>query len=322
MTPSGGEGLEVCLKSRAVEAEQREGALREALAALLSAGEGHAVTNAATASIVVTHWSEDEYRDFCVAASEARAALALTSGTAEERFSVQEQPPDPTEAITHAVFALRYPELPWVDGGGRNVAEQSECRRLALRIRDEVVGDVRMNTELDPAGLEAAAMEAAWEKYWDFSTTSWVSHQSDFNAGWKANAAYLAGQEQPDEPTRMLSEWHDDVRGIGNASLRLTLHEEEHEELLDELSDKRLSGVRVPKANGDVDRAKLARELADVVYITYGTAHAFAIDLDAALREIHRAAMRKLDSATMLVREDGKILKSGEQEVAEAGGQT
>jgi hypothetical protein len=59
----------------------------------------------------------------------------------------------------------------------------------------------------------------------------------------------------------------------------------------------------------DVDRAKLARELADVVYISYGTAHAFAIDLDAALREIHRAAMRKLDPATMVVREDGKVMK-------------
>jgi predicted HAD superfamily Cof-like phosphohydrolase len=87
----------------------------------------------------------------------------------------------------------------------------------------------------------------------------------------------------------MLSELHaalNDERGRGNAALRLTLHEEE-----------------------DVDRARLARELADVVYVAFGTAHAFAIDLDAALAEVHRAAMSKLDPATMVVREDGKILK-------------
>jgi NTP pyrophosphatase (non-canonical NTP hydrolase) len=111
----------------------------------------------------------------------------------------------------------------------------------------------------------------------------------------------------------MLAEFHDalgDEPGRGNAALRLTLHEEEHDELLDELARCRFGiGVREPKADEDVDRGKLARELADVVYLAFGTAHAFAIDLDVALEEIHRAAMSKLDPATMVVREDGKILK-------------
>jgi NTP pyrophosphatase (non-canonical NTP hydrolase) len=97
---------------------------------------------------------------------------------------------------------------------------------------------------------------------------------------------------------KMLAEWHDflgDQPGRGNALLRITLHEEEHEELLDELSSKRLGiDVREPKRDEEVDRAKLARELADVVYVAFGTAHAFAIDLDVALAEIHRAAMSKL----------------------------
>src|ERR1700686_2424060 len=109
----------------------------------------------------------------------------------------------------------------------------------------------------------------------------------------------------------MLSEFHavlNDERGRGNAALRLTLHEEEHEELLDELEPRRLD-VREPKADEDVDRARLARELADVVYVAFGTAHAFAIDLDAALAEVHRAPMSKLDPATMVMRKDGKILK-------------
>jgi NTP pyrophosphatase (non-canonical NTP hydrolase) len=115
------------------------------------------------------------------------------------------------------------------------------------------------------------------------------------------------------EATEMLREFHaalGDELGRGNAKLRWTLHEEEGEELLDELAPRRLGiGVREPKADEDVDRAHLARELADVVYVTFGTAHAFDIDLDAALAEIHRAAMSKLDPATMRVRDDGKILK-------------
>lgn len=123
----------------------------------------------------------------------------------------------------------------------------------------------------------------------------------------------MSDHATPSEMTRGLSEFHsalDDRRGRGDAALRFTLHEEEHEELLDEVSIKRLNdGVREPKADEDVDRAKLARELADVVYISYGTAHAFAIDLDVALREIHRAAMSKLDPATMVVRGDGKVMK-------------
>lgn len=101
------------------------------------------------------------------------------------------------------------------------------------------------------------------------------------------------------EMARALDEFHaglGDEPGRGNAGLRYTLHEEEHRELIDELADKRL-GIDVwePKPDHEVDRAKLARELADVVYLAYGTAHAFDIDLDAALAEIHRAAMSKLD---------------------------
>jgi predicted HAD superfamily Cof-like phosphohydrolase len=112
----------------------------------------------------------------------------------------------------------------------------------------------------------------------------------------------------------MLREFHaalEDEPGRGNARLRTTLHEEEHDELLDELSWKRLGiDVREPKRDEDVDRAKLARELADVVYVAFGTAHAFAIDLDAALAEIHRAAMSKLVGPGLpIVRVDGKIMK-------------
>lgn len=96
----------------------------------------------------------------------------------------------------------------------------------------------------------------------------------------------------------MLAEFHaalGDEPGHGGAALRVKLHDEEHSELVEELTELGPLGFRSPRSDGDVDRAKLARELADVVYLAFGTAHAFGIDLDVALAEIHRAAMSKLD---------------------------
>lgn len=101
------------------------------------------------------------------------------------------------------------------------------------------------------------------------------------------------------DAARMLAEFHDHpnalVEGTNTQALRVVLHEEEHAELIAELE-------RVPP-----DPAKIARELADVVYVSYGTAWAHGIDLDAALAEIHRAAMDKMRVGVR--RADGKILK-------------
>ncbi|MGW1890454.1 pyrophosphohydrolase domain-containing protein [Streptomyces sp. NPDC002004] len=54
----------------------------------------------------------------------------------------------------------------------------------------------------------------------------------------------------------------------------------------------------------------LAHELADVVYIAYGTALVHGIDLDAVIAEVHRANMTKLGPDGRPVRRaDGKVLK-------------
>ncbi|WP_018547393.1 MazG nucleotide pyrophosphohydrolase domain-containing protein [Streptomyces sp. LaPpAH-108] len=54
----------------------------------------------------------------------------------------------------------------------------------------------------------------------------------------------------------------------------------------------------------------LAQELADVVYVAYGTALVHGIDLDEVIAEIHRANMSKLGpDGQVLRREDGKVLK-------------
>lgn len=59
------------------------------------------------------------------------------------------------------------------------------------------------------------------------------------------------------------------------------------------------------------DLIGIADALADIVYVVYGTALTYGIDLDAVLREVHRSNMSKLDSdGNPVLRPDGKVLKS------------
>jgi predicted HAD superfamily Cof-like phosphohydrolase len=59
------------------------------------------------------------------------------------------------------------------------------------------------------------------------------------------------------------------------------------------------------------DLVAIADALADIVYVIYGTALTYGIDLDSVLREVHRSNMSKLDSdGRPLIRDDGKVLKS------------
>lgn len=58
------------------------------------------------------------------------------------------------------------------------------------------------------------------------------------------------------------------------------------------------------------DLVALADALADIVYVTYGAALTYGIDLDAVLREIHRSNMSKLGpDGRPVLRSDGKVLK-------------
>ena len=64
-------------------------------------------------------------------------------------------------------------------------------------------------------------------------------------------------------------------------------------------------------ASAKSDIVGIADALADIVYVAYGAAVTYGIDLDAALREVHRSNMSKLDEQGRPVyREDGKVLKS------------
>ncbi|MET8636437.1 MazG nucleotide pyrophosphohydrolase domain-containing protein [Streptomyces sp. NPDC004096] len=75
-----------------------------------------------------------------------------------------------------------------------------------------------------------------------------------------------------------------------------------------ELLAEEAAEVAEVAVTGPLDR--LAHELADLVYVAYGTALVHGIDLDAVIAEIHRANMTKIGpDGAVSRRADGKVLK-------------
>jgi predicted HAD superfamily Cof-like phosphohydrolase len=58
-----------------------------------------------------------------------------------------------------------------------------------------------------------------------------------------------------------------------------------------------------------VDRVRLAKELADLVYVTYDTARTYSIPLDKVITAVHESNMTKLNGGVKRRESDGKILK-------------
>lgn len=80
--------------------------------------------------------------------------------------------------------------------------------------------------------------------------------------------------------------------------LRMRLIKEEYEEVLEAHS----------MIVGDAEL--ILKELADLVYVTYGYAAAKGWDLDEAVRRVHKSNMSKLgDDGKPIYREDGKVVK-------------
>jgi len=64
------------------------------------------------------------------------------------------------------------------------------------------------------------------------------------------------------------------------------------------------------KINFKSDKIKVAKELADLLYVTYGSADTMNIPMDLVFAEVHRSNMSKLGpDGKPIYREDGKILK-------------
>ncbi|MGW2710473.1 MazG nucleotide pyrophosphohydrolase domain-containing protein [Streptomyces sp. NPDC004457] len=107
-------------------------------------------------------------------------------------------------------------------------------------------------------------------------------------------------------PARLVREFHDafglDARSTPTeVDPELAAHR-------GELLAEEAAEVAEVAVEGPLDR--LAHELADVVYVAYGTALVHGIDLDEVIAEIHRANMSKRGpDGTVARRADGKVLK-------------
>lgn len=85
--------------------------------------------------------------------------------------------------------------------------------------------------------------------------------------------------------------------GDSLAQLRVRLLREEVEEFADAVERR--------------DLIAIADALADVVYVAYGSAVTYGLNLDAVVHEVHRSNMSKLGAGGRpILREDGKVLKS------------
>ncbi|MET8570539.1 MazG nucleotide pyrophosphohydrolase domain-containing protein [Streptomyces sp. NPDC004783] len=86
-----------------------------------------------------------------------------------------------------------------------------------------------------------------------------------------------------------------------------------------ELLTEEAAEVAEVSVTGPLDR--LAHELADVVYVAYGTALVHGIDLDAVIAEVHRSNMTKLGpDGRVSRRADGKVLKGDHYEAPDVAG--
>ena len=79
-------------------------------------------------------------------------------------------------------------------------------------------------------------------------------------------------------------------------SLRISLINEELEELKQAISEKNLTEV--------------ADALTDILYVTYGAGHAFGINLDKCFEEVQNSNMSKLDeNGKPIYNDSGKVMK-------------
>ncbi len=94
--------------------------------------------------------------------------------------------------------------------------------------------------------------------------------------------------------------------------LRHTLIREEYEEVSEAFAE--LTAV---VHNDPAALTNLAHELADLLYVVYGTFAAMGVDADAVFAEVHRANMTKLEGPR---RADGKLLKPPGWQPADVAG--
>ena len=111
------------------------------------------------------------------------------------------------------------------------------------------------------------------------------------------------GNPAPDRPS---------VPDAATLELRARLLHEEFAETLEALAELRLE----PDVRGEAF-AHLMRELADMLYVTYGMFAACGVDADAVFAGVHRANMHKAMGPR---RSDGKVLKPADWQPPDVAG--
>jgi predicted HAD superfamily Cof-like phosphohydrolase len=123
--------------------------------------------------------------------------------------------------------------------------------------------------------------------------------------------AGLAPADDPATPASRAAAQVADFHRAYELPLRLTPTAEvgsAQVQLRQALIEEEVAELAAAAANDDL--VGIADALADIVYVAYGTAHVYGIDLDAVLTEVHASNMTKLGADGRPVRRaDGKILK-------------
>lgn len=134
-------------------------------------------------------------------------------------------------------------------------------------------------------------------------TAEAMAYDRGFSLGYAEGRADAAQELQP--VAAMVEQFHRRFGCAIDGSITDAALVYQRRDLLDEEADE-LHDELIP--GGDLTR--VAKELADLVYVAYGAALALGIHLDQALAIVHRSNMSKLwDDGKPRYRADGKVLK-------------
>jgi len=91
--------------------------------------------------------------------------------------------------------------------------------------------------------------------------------------------------------------------------LRAKLIYEEVDEFMEEIYEVDFFEAHLLRK--EIDKEKVLKELCDILYVVYGFASTFGLDIDTAFNRVHASNMSKLDEdGNPVYRDDGKVMKS------------
>jgi len=90
--------------------------------------------------------------------------------------------------------------------------------------------------------------------------------------------------------------------------LRARLIYEEVDEFMDEVFEEDFFEAHLLRK--EINKEKVLKELCDILYVVYGFASTFGLDIDTAFNRVHASNMSKLgDDGNPVYRDDGKVMK-------------